>query len=353
MGEGYAPSAAVELPSKMVQEIADSGYAVPEKYIHKEVSSIDPESLPWMPSDVLIDLQQLLLDSPSELHKFRSALLSWRCFQVVNHGMTSSFLDEVREITKQFFALPSEEKQKYMRPVDDFEGYGNDTFVSKDRVLDWTDRLYLLSYPEDRRRLKFWPEEPPSLREVLGEFSIKSQAVLKAVIKAMERSLDLKEGSIGDQYGEKGMIFSRFNFYPRCPLPDQVLGIIPHTDGSALTILLQNKEVEGLQVLKDDQWFKVPVIPDALFINAGDQCEIMSNGMFKSPVHRVVTNSERERVSVAMFCTPDPENEIGPAAELINDGQPQLYRNVKNYPTIFYHYYQLGESPLASVKIQG
>ncbi|KAL9275555.1 Codeine O-demethylase-like protein [Drosera capensis] len=263
MGEGYAPSAAVELPSKMVQEISDSGDAVPEKYIHKELSSIDPESLPWMPSEVVNDLQQLLLDSPSELHKFRSALLSWGCFQVVNHGMTSSFLDEVREINKQFFVLPSEEKQKYMRPVDDFEGYGNDT-------------------------------------EVLGEFSIKSQAVLKAVIKAMERSLDLKDGSVGDQYGENGMIFSRFNFYPRCSLPDQVLGIKSHTDGSALTILLQDKEVEGLQVLKDDQWFKVPVIP--LFIDVGDQCEIMSNGMFKSPVHRVVTNSERERVSVAMFC---------------------------------------------------
>ncbi|GAB2226485.1 hypothetical protein Droror1_Dr00022295 [Drosera rotundifolia] len=140
------------------------------------------------------------------------------------------------------------------------------------------------------------------------------------------------------------MIFSRFNFYPRCPLPDQVLGIKPHTDGPALTILLQNKEVEGLQVLEDDQWFKVPVIPDALFINVGDQCEIMSNGVFNSPVHRVVTNSERERVSMAMFCTPDPENKIGPVAELINDGQPQLYRNVKNYPTIFYHYYQLGEN---------
>jgi hypothetical protein len=38
--------------------------------------------------------------------------------------------------------------------------------------------------------------------------------------------------------------------------------------------VLQDKEVEGLQVLKDNQWFKVPIIPDALVINLGDQLEV-------------------------------------------------------------------------------
>jgi len=28
----------------------------------------------------------------------------------------------------------------------------------------------------------------------------------------------------------------------------------------------------------------------------------MSNGIYKSPVHRVVTNREKERISVATFC---------------------------------------------------
>ncbi|GAB2243601.1 hypothetical protein Droror1_Dr00023729 [Drosera rotundifolia] len=57
--------------------------------------------------------------------------------------MTSSLLDEMREVTKQFFALPLEEKRKYVSPIDDFEGYGNDTFVAEDRILNWTDRLSL------------------------------------------------------------------------------------------------------------------------------------------------------------------------------------------------------------------
>jgi len=63
-------------------------------------------------------------------------------------------------------------------------------------------------------------------------------------------------------------------------MPDHVLGTKPHADGSTITFLLQDKEVEGLQVLKDDQWFKVPIIPDALLINVGDQIEVRNNLSF-------------------------------------------------------------------------
>jgi isopenicillin N synthase-like dioxygenase len=55
-------------------------------------------------------------------------------------------------------------------------------------------------------------------------------------------------------------------------LPSHLLK--PHTDESSITFVLQDKEVEGLQVLKDNQWFKVPIIPDALVINVGDQLEV-------------------------------------------------------------------------------
>lgn len=85
-------------------------------------------------------------------------------FQAINHGMASSFLDKVREVTKEFFALPMEEKQKYSRTLEDIEGYGNDTVVTEHQTLDWTDRLYLLVRPEDQRKLKLWPENPDTFR---------------------------------------------------------------------------------------------------------------------------------------------------------------------------------------------
>ena len=57
-------------------------------------------------------------------------------------------------------------------------------------------------------------------------------------------------------------------------MSDNVVGLKPHGDGTVLTILLQDQHVEGLQVLKDDRWFRVPVIPHALTILVGDQMEV-------------------------------------------------------------------------------
>ncbi|KAK1549809.1 hypothetical protein Q3G72_008225 [Acer saccharum] len=69
---------------------------------------------------------------------------------------------------------------------------------------------------------------------------------------------------------------TRFNFYPPCSRPDLVDGVKPHTDRSGITILLQDKEVEGLQIVVDGKWYRVPVIPYALVVNLGDQ---ISSGM--------------------------------------------------------------------------
>ncbi|KAI9192630.1 hypothetical protein LWI28_025744 [Acer negundo] len=144
---------------------------------------------------------------------------------------------------------------------------------------------------------------------------------------------------------------TRFNFYPPCSRPDLVHGVKPHTDRSGITILLQDKEVEGLQIVVDGNWYRVPVIPHALVVNLGDQMQIMSNGIYKSPMHRVVTNTEKLRISVASFIEPDPDNEIGPVEHLIDEQRPRLYRNVKNYGIINYECYQKGLVVLETVQV--
>lgn len=107
--------------------------------------------------------------------------------------------------------------------------------------------------------------------------------------------------------------------------PDKVLGLKPHSDRSWITVFLQDELVEGLQFVKDEKWITVPVIPRVLVVNLGDQMQIMSNGIFKSPVHRVVTNTDKLRISVAMFNEVEPEKEIGPVEGLIDENRPRLY----------------------------
>lgn len=51
--------------------------------------------------------------------------------------------------------------------------------------------------------------------------------------------------------------------------------------------------------------------------------------MFRSPVHRVVTSAENERISLAMFYAVDPERVIEPAAGLVDEKRPTLYKKMK------------------------
>lgn len=344
----------LETVFKSVQELANSINQVPEKYIHTQ-GSINTSSplldVPEVDLTLLISPTSPAVARQQEFNKLQSGLKSCGCIQVINHGLADSFLDKVREISKQFFALPAEEKLKYARTVDDIEGYGNDSVLSEKQKLDWTDRLYLNVFPEDIRKLQFWPQKPECFREVFEEYIKTLKLLSESLLKATATSLNVEENCFLDQCGERGKMIARFNFYPPCPRPDVVLGVKSHADASAITILLQDKEVEGLQVLKDDQWYKVPVVPYGFLINVGDQVEIMSNGIFKSPVHRVVTNVERERNTLAVFIMPDADAGIGPVEKLINEERPRVYKNVKNYVELFFQSYQQGKRPIEAAMI--
>ncbi|KAH9680847.1 Fe2OG dioxygenase domain-containing protein [Citrus sinensis] len=190
-------------------------------------------------------------------------------------------------------------------------------------------------------------------RETLHEYTTELEKLNEILLKAMATCLNLEENCFLDMYGEKenATMIARFNFYPPCPRPDLVIGVKPHADASAFTYLLQDKQVEGLQFLKDNQWYRVPLNPEALVINAGDYAEIMSNGIFKSPVHRAVTNSERKRMSLAVFCIPNPDREIEPVNGVVNEARPRLYKKVKDYVSLYFEYYQRGRRPIEAAII--
>ncbi|KAI7735747.1 hypothetical protein M8C21_015404 [Ambrosia artemisiifolia] len=337
-----------------VQDIAAHCEQLPERFIRKEdeeygnVTNSNASSPAKIP---VIDVS-LLTSSPLELNRLKIAITTWGCFQAINHGIEGSFLDKVREVSRLFFDLPAEEKKKYLREENDLEGYGNDMVLSDHQILDWTDRLYLTVFPKDQRMLQFWPKSSTEFREVVDDYCSKIELINQVILKAMARSLNMEDNCFLDQYGTtNSKMFARFNYYPPCPWPDKVLGVKPHADGSAVTFLLQDKEVEGLQVLKDGQWFGVPIVPDALTVNVGDQIEIMSNGIFKSPVHRVLVNTKNQRITLAVFCMPQTEKDIGPVDGLITDDTPRLYKNVTYSRDFFFQNYQHGKRTIDACKI--
>jgi isopenicillin N synthase-like dioxygenase len=53
--------------------------------------------------------------------------------------------------------------------------------------------------------------------------------------------------------------------------------------------------------------------------------KVLSNAIYRSVEHRVLVNSDKERVSLAFFYNPKSDIPIEPAKELIKLGRPSLY----------------------------
>lgn len=124
------------------------------------------------------------------------------------------------------------------------------------------------------------------------------------LLRSMARSLNLEEGSFLDQFGEESLMLARFNFYPRCSRPDLVLGVKPHTDRSGITVLLQDKEVEGLEVLINDNWVSVPTMPDAFVVNLGDQMQVNWVLFYlKNSLFYLMSNKKSPSLMIYYFCT--------------------------------------------------
>ena len=67
----------------------------------------------------------------------------------------------------------------------------------------------------------------------------------------------------------------RMNYYRPCPEPDKAIGLTPHSDADALTVVFQLNETEGLQVRKEGNWVPVKPLPNAFVVNIGDSMEVL------------------------------------------------------------------------------
>ncbi|XP_052159577.1 protein SRG1-like isoform X1 [Oryza glaberrima] len=341
----------------LVQELAGMrSKAVPRQYI---VQREDQPTIAATASVPIVDLGRLSQPDgdANEAVKLRQAMESWGLFMVTNHGIEDALMDNMMNVSREFFQQPLGEKQKYTNLIDgkhfQLEGYGNDQVKSDTQILDWLDRLYLKVDPADERNLSVWPKHPESFRDVLDEFLIKCDGVKNSLLPSMAKLLKLDEDYFVRQFSDRPTTIARFNYYPQCPRPDLVYGIKPHSDATILTILMVDNDVDGLQVLKDGVWYDVPTKPHTLLINLGDHMEIMSNGIFKSSVHRVMTNPEKERISVVLFYFMNLEKEIEPALELIDERHPARYKRVKimDYLAGLFEHFLQGTRVIDTVKI--
>ncbi|EEF51624.1 flavanone 3-dioxygenase 3 [Ricinus communis] len=246
-------------------------------------------------------------------------------FQIVNHGICQSVLDGALSAASDFFSLPREEKLKLMsndvyQPV----RYGTSIKDGVDKYQFWRVFLKHYAYPLSRW-IDLWPENPPDYREKMGKYCMEARRLALELIEAMTKNLGLGPTYLGHKI-EEGMQVVAVNCYPPCPDPEKALGLPPHSDYTCLTIVLQNSP--GLEVMdtRDGKWRLVPQIQGGLQVHVGDHLEVLSNGLFKSVVHKATLNSERTRISIASLHSLGMDDKMETAEELVDDQHPKRYK---------------------------
>uniref|UniRef100_A0A0A9DR45 anthocyanidin synthase n=1 Tax=Arundo donax TaxID=35708 RepID=A0A0A9DR45_ARUDO len=266
--------------------------------------------------------------------RMANAATKWGFFQVINHGVPAATMAEMQRVGHDFFALPQGEKERYATDPTSgrIEGYGVGTKASRNLEEGkklWADFFYHYVAPAAMVNHDIWPKNPAGYREANEEYARHMLRLTREMLEHLSVGLGLEKGAMREAFGGDDLVLlQKINSYPPCPQPGLILGIGQHTDMGTLTVLLPN-EVQGLQIFKDDRWYDVKYVPEALIVLIGDQIEILSNGRYKAGTHRATVNKEKTQMSWPVFVEPPGEVVVGPHRQLTTDDSPAKYKAKK------------------------
>jgi isopenicillin N synthase-like dioxygenase len=256
-------------------------------------------------------------------------------FYINGAAIDDALFDRLLAATKEFFALPHEEKMRsYIGLSKCHRGYvpvgeeGVETGTPDlkeafDTALDLPsdDPDYLAGNP--MLGPNTWPDRPGFAQAVTDYY--------RAVLEVGHRLLWAFAVALGEdpdtfsRHATKTPSQLRLVHYPYNPDAEDGQGIGAHTDYECFTLL--KPTAPGLEVLNGaGEWIDVPPIPDTFVVNIGDMLELWTNGEFVATSHRVRKVKE-ERYSFPLFFNVDYHTEVKPLPQFVS-------RDDKERPTL-------------------
>ncbi|KAI4370095.1 hypothetical protein MLD38_018477 [Melastoma candidum] len=113
--------------------------------------------------------------------------------------------------------------------------------------------------------------------------------------------------------------------------------------------------IHGLQILHNGKWIQVEGIPGSLFVNTCDQIEILTNGKYKSVVHKAVVNGSTPRMSLVVSYGPSLDAYVEPSERVLrHENSTAAYNGMtysKYYDVVYKGPLPKGKSALEALKI--
>ncbi|KAM3749253.1 hypothetical protein ACB098_05G169400 [Castanea mollissima] len=265
------------------------------------------------------------------MEKINDACENWGFFELINHGISHELMDTMERLTKEHYQKSMEQRFKELVATKGLEGVQTEV-----NDLDWESTFFLRHLPHSN--ISEIPDLQDEYRKVMKEFALRLEKLAEELLDLLCENLGLEKGYLKKAFhGSKGPNFgTKVSNYPPCPKPDLIKGLRAHTDAGGIILLFQDDKVSGLQLLKDDQWIDVPPMRHSIVINLGDQIEVITNGKYKSVMHRVIAQTDGNRMSIASFYNPGDDAVIYPAPTLV---EKEADENNNLYPKFVFEDY--------------
>ena len=282
-----------------------------------------------------------------------TALRHFGFFYVKNHGIDVSLLARQFQVAADIFKLPLEEKRSM--PFDaeldigyvgsgvqhlDPDGNVQHTGDTKEQFMMTNNKLITSAGAAARTDphdvfagSKNFAPNVPNHSDVTKAYALAAYKLNLQLNSLLFDSLDLDSTTRTALGKEPFIVLKQMRYAGDVSNPAAgKFGAGAHTDWGSFTILATD-QTPGLQIQMGDTWLPVPPKDGCLIINSGDQIAHLTNGYYRSAMHRVVTETTKERFSTAVFTYFGMDATVGPMEKYVSDDTPQRYdhRTTKEY----------------------
>ena len=267
-------------------------------------------------------------------------------FSITEHGLSNELVDKCYQLSKQFFDLEYEIKNKYSsvgsKGARGYTPKGIETAVGEnvpDQKEFWHHGPVVDDTFDQKIPKNIIIEEMPEFNKYYDELYLELHKIGSRVLSVIALSLDIDKNFF-TPWIEKGNSLLRSIHYPPVDSNLNPHRARAHEDINLITLLIGAEE-GGLEVLnKDGSWIKVSPSSEAIVCNIGDMMQLVTDKKLKSTTHRVIQDKLTEskpRYSIPFFLHPAPsinlksifrDNDEG---ILANDFLDQRLKEIKLY----------------------
>ena len=257
-------------------------------------------------------------------------------FIIKDHNLEISTIENVRNLSKEFFNLPIESKMKYHQVGGASQrGYtplGIEKAVnssSPDQKEFWHHgrsnwhEKYINKMPtnEDVNEINFFDE---TLNGLFKDLDFLGKKILSYISLFLGLEADWFDNKIN-----QGNSILRLIHYPPKNKNNNGLRAGPHEDINLVTLLLGTQQA-GLEILdQNNNWIPIKTNSEIIVCNVGDMLERLTNKKLISTTHKVIypknASEKNPRYSMPFFIHLNPDYYIETISSCIDNDNPNLF----------------------------